>query len=366
MKVFKNFLIILLISVSVSTSYSLDDTIKCKATNFEITGAGTLFSFDIYVLRATPGNFVMGSSSFYFSYASGVFQVNSAYLTNVNPRFSSNSFYNSMLAVHPFNGVVGLQVRYTSGAGEVITNVPGSTGYGERVATINMTIVPPPRAAGLVWNLEESGIVSPTFSAAFGVYDGSYNGILPVELSSFVSTIQRNSVTLKWETSSEINNSGFEIERKLTDNNEWTKIAFVNGFGNSNELKSYNYKDNSLNTGNYNYRLKQIDYNGNFEYFELANEVIIGVPLQFELSQNYPNPFNPSTKINFSLPVDGNVKLDVFDISGKLVKTLINNEFKPANYYTVEFNGADFSSGTYFYTIQSGNNVETRKMVLVK
>ncbi|MBV6479090.1 MAG: hypothetical protein HGGPFJEG_01851 [Ignavibacteria bacterium] len=366
MKVFKNFLIILLIFVSVSSAFSVNDTIKCKATNFEITNSGTLFSFDVYVLRATPDNFVMGSSSFYFSYASGVFLVGSAYLTNVNPRYSGNSFYNSMLAIHPFNGVVGIQLMYTSGAGEIITNDPGSTGYGERVATINMTIVPPPRPAGLVWNTGESGVVSPTFAAATGVYDGSYNGILPVELASFTSVIYRNTVNLKWETTSEINNSGFEIERKPAKSEEWTKITFINGNGNSNEPKSYNYTDKDLLTGNYNYRLKQIDFNGNFEYFELSNEVNIGVPQQFELSQNYPNPFNPSTKINFSLPEDGKVKLDVFDVSGRHVKTLINNEFKTANYYTVEFSGANLSSGTYFYTIQSGNRVETRKMMLVK
>ena len=187
---------------------------------------------------------------------------------------------------------------------------------------------------------------------------------LPVELSSFVSTINGRNVELNWATASETNNSGFDIERSSA-NGSWTKIANVSGNGTSEISHSYSYTDRNLASGNYSYRLKQIDFNGNFEYFNLNNEVIVGVPSNFSLSQNYPNPFNPSTKINFDLPVDGNVSLKIFDMSGKEVMTLVN-EVKTAGYYSVNFNGASLSSGIYFYTIQSGSFVSTKKMTLIK
>ncbi|HRJ05566.1 MAG TPA: T9SS type A sorting domain-containing protein, partial [Ignavibacteria bacterium] len=85
----------------------------------------------------------------------------------------------------------------------------------------------------------------------------------------------------------------------------------------------------------------------------------------YSLSQNYPNPFNPVTNIKFSIPAAGNVKLVIFDILGREVKTLLN-DVKPAGNYVVDFNAAELSSGAYFYRLESGNFVETKKMLLVK
>jgi hypothetical protein len=193
---------------------------------------------------------------------------------------------------------------------------------------------------------------------------GFYNSLLPVELSSFVSAVSGRDVTLSWSTASETNNSGFDIERSSA-NGSWTKVGNVSGNGTTTSPQSYTFADRGLSAGTYSYRLKQIDFNGNFEYFELSNEVNIGVPSNFSLSQNYPNPFNPSTKINFDLPVDGNVSIKIFDMSGKEVMTLVN-EARTAGYYSVSFNGASLSSGIYFYTIQSGSFVSTKKMTLIK
>ncbi len=111
--------------------------------------------------------------------------------------------------------------------------------------------------------------------------------------------------------------------------------------------------------------MKQIDFNGNFEYFNLNNEVVIGVPSSYGLSQNYPNPFNPSTKIEFQIPSDGNVSVKIFDMSGKEVSSLLN-EFKSAGYYSIDFNASALSSGTYFYAITSNSFTATKKMVLMK
>lgn len=196
---------------------------------------------------------------------------------------------------------------------------------------------------------------------------GDIDNPLPVELSSFSSVITGKDVELKWTTTSELNNSGFEIERALiSENISYSKIGFISGAGNSNEIKNYSFKDRNLSKGNYKYRLKQIDFNGNFSYFNLNNDVNIGVPAQFELSQNYPNPFNPVTKINFSLPFDTKVNLIIYDITGKEVAKLINNEFKPADYYSVDFNGSNLSSGVYFYTVIAGDFKATKKMMLIK
>jgi hypothetical protein len=90
-----------------------------------------------------------------------------------------------------------------------------------------------------------------------------------------------------------------------------------------------------------------------------------GIPEKFSLEQNYPNPFNPQTKIKFALPKEGFVKLSVFDISGREVMNLVNEKLS-AGSYEADFNASAFASGTYFYKIEAGNFVETKKMILVK
>lgn len=194
------------------------------------------------------------------------------------------------------------------------------------------------------------------------------NDALPVEIASFASSVSGNNVRLEWTTVNETNNSGFDVERlnaRGGTQDVWKKIGFVNGNGNTTGNSNYQFTDRDIPDGTYSYRLKQIDFNGNFEYFNLRNEVKIGVPGKFSLSQNNPNPFNPSTKINYNLPVDAQVKLKVFDITGREVVTLVN-EFKTAGYYTVDFNASNLSSGTYFYKIESGAFSEVKRMMVVK
>lgn len=191
---------------------------------------------------------------------------------------------------------------------------------------------------------------------------------LPVELISFTASIHSNNVDLKWTTSSEINNSGFDLERKFYSEVDWVKIKNIQGAGNSNNLNHYSYTDKNLSTGKYLYRLKQIDYNGNFEYFNLSSEVIIGSPEMYSLSQNYPNPFNPSTTINFDLPVDSKVTLKVYDLLGREVYSVFNNELISAGFHNSNLNLSSLTSGTYFYRISAigndGKNFVTTKKML--
>jgi len=193
-------------------------------------------------------------------------------------------------------------------------------------------------------------------------------GTLPVELSSFTSSVNKNNVKLNWSTVNEINNSGFEVERKKTSSTEWISVGFISGNGNSAGVRNFTFSER-VSTGNYNYRLKQIDFNGTYEYFNLSNEVNVGVPAVYNISQNYPNPFNPSTKIDFEIPNDAIVSIVLFDISGREVSNLVN-ESKTAGFYTIQLNASNLPSGTYFYKItaqgENSNFVTTRKMTLIK
>jgi len=188
---------------------------------------------------------------------------------------------------------------------------------------------------------------------------------LPVELTSFAYSVIRNDVSLNWTTASEINNSGFDIERNDINSVEWTKISNIAGTGNSSTPVNYSYSDKNVATGTYNYRLKQIDFNGNFEYFNLNSEVLVGIPAKYNLSQNYPNPFNPSTKIDFELPVDDNVSITLIDNSGRLVST-ITSGFRTAGYYTISFNASNLASGIYYYRLQTNSYNKVLKMTLIK
>ncbi len=187
---------------------------------------------------------------------------------------------------------------------------------------------------------------------------------MPVSLKSLTSNVAGRNINLKWVTGSEINNSGFEVERKGFSG-EFVKVGFVQGKGTVTTATNYEFTDRNLMTGKYSYRLKQIDNNGNFEYFNLNSDAVVGVPSKFDLSQNYPNPFNPATKINFDLPKDSKLSLKLYDMLGREVSTLVN-EFRTAGYYTVDFNASSLSSGIYFYRLLAGEFSSVKKMVVVK
>ena len=200
-----------------------------------------------------------------------------------------------------------------------------------------------------------------------GLWETDIDAALPVELTSFTSSINKNTVLLNWTTATEINNKGFDIERTINGQSDWQKIGFVEGKGNSNQQVDYSFTDMKLITGKYQYRLKQLDYNRNYQFFVLSSIIEIGVPSKFYLSQNYSNPFNPLTKIDYDLPFDTKVSIVIFDMLGKEVKTLVS-EFRTAGYYTIVFDASAFSSGIYFYRIitEGGKFIMTKKMVVLK
>ncbi len=189
---------------------------------------------------------------------------------------------------------------------------------------------------------------------------------IAVELSSFNAKLLNSNIVLNWKTSTEVNNYGFEVERKAQKDN-WEKIGFVKGNGNSNSPKQYQYNDNNFPYGeDLDYRLKQIDNDGNYKYSKIVEVKLSSI--SYSLKQNYPNPFNPTTKIKYSIPESGSnvyVTLKVYDVLGNEIATLVNERQNPGS-KQVEFNGSSLPSGIYFYRLQARNFVKTMKMVLTK
>jgi hypothetical protein len=185
---------------------------------------------------------------------------------------------------------------------------------------------------------------------------------LPVELTSFNSTLHENKVLLNWNTATELNNFGFEIE-KSEYNSQWIKVGFVEGNGTSNSPHSYSFNDIKSKEKSF-YRLKQIDRDGKFEYSQQI-EVAASDPQSFELKQNHPNPFNPSTTISFSLPTKSFVSLKIFDAIGKEVADVVSEELPTGN-YSRQWNASHIPSGIYFYRLVAGSYSETKKLLLLK
>jgi hypothetical protein len=189
-------------------------------------------------------------------------------------------------------------------------------------------------------------------------------GQVPVELVSFNASVDRNIVDLRWITATELNNKGFEVQRRA-NNSSYETIAFVQGRGTTTQVNGYTYSDFVNKTGTYFYRLRQVDFDGAYEY---SNEVMVNVlalPGEYALAQNYPNPFNPSTSIEFVLAQAGFVNLSVFNLLGEKAAELVN-EVKESGNHSLTFDASKLSSGTYIYRLSVNGNVISKKMTLVK
>ena len=235
-----------------------------------------------------------------------------------------------------------------------------------------------------LWHFDENLEVGNALDAGSGYFHGDLiNGAgyissaeldqaaLPVELTAFTAQLNNGKITLNWKTATESNNSGWEIEVRnqetgdRSQNTGWKKTGFVAGKGTTSEKQNYVFSVSVLQSSAsiLEFRLKQIDADGQFSYSNILTVNLI--PETFSLSQNYPNPFNPSTSISYQLASNGLVTLKVFDLLGREVKSLVNQE-KPAGTYSVDFSAADLPSGVYFYKLTAGSFTSTKKMMLVK
>jgi hypothetical protein len=226
---------------------------------------------------------------------------------------------------------------------------------------------------GIWMLLNQANSATHTLNAAnlteFSTFTGGEQGSMPVELTSFTSNVSGRDIKLSWTTASETNNQGFDIEKQSINSNNWSKISFVKGNGTTHNVTNYSFTDSKINSGKYNYRLKQIDNNGNYKYYALANTIEIGLPGKFNLSQNYPNPFNPTTKIDYDLPKDSKISIKLYDLTGREIMTLVNTQQSAGN-YTVNVNAGNLASGIYIYSLVANSDgsqtVISKKMNVIK
>ncbi len=190
-------------------------------------------------------------------------------------------------------------------------------------------------------------------------------GSVPVELVSFTGNFTGENINLNWETATEINNYGFEIQKKTVDNPQWYSIGFVNGSGTKQTPSYYTFTDSRINNSGTNYyRLKQIDNDGSSKYSS-AIEINVNSASEFVLEQNYPNPFNPSTKIRFGIPKSSEVKVSVYNLIGEEVAVLFNGNIESGT-HEINFNASGLSSGIYFCRIQYEGASRMIKMMLLE
>ena len=292
------------------------------------------------------------------------------YMDLFNGEIISQSSLDQMLNINPPNFNYGLGIEnFINGEDTVWYQLGSSQGYNSSIGN-TLHPLPPSCLPGAI-NYSVAVLINqaPSHPEYFGfkigdIVDDWVNfNCVPVELVSFSGNCVDRDVALSWITATETNDKGFEIQRSINENN-FTAIGFVEGNGTTTESHAYSYTDKNLSSGKYYYRLKQIDFDGSYEYSDVV-EVTVNVPIVFSLKQNYPNPFNPSTIIKYSIPEKSNVTLKVFDILGSEVRTLVD-EVKPSGTYELMWNAANLPSGVFFYQIKAGRNIETKKMVLIK
>lgn len=195
----------------------------------------------------------------------------------------------------------------------------------------------------------------------------SISTTLPVELVKFNGLINNRSVMLEWTTASELNNAGFDVEFTNEAGGSFGKIGFIAGSGTSTETIQYKYTHTAdgFEGQTLYYRLKQLDFDGTFEYSDVV-AVTLPVTPNTVLHPAYPNPFNPSTTISFTLPVEGKVQLSVYDASGRVVQELIN-EVRPSGYHSEQFQAAeDMASGMYMYRLVTPTQTLNGTVLLLK
>jgi len=232
---------------------------------------------------------------------------------------------------------------------------------------------------GADWALINEGIID-TLVLAIGINDnyifasGAGEGvwrrplsemieIVPVELISLTALANGKEVTLNWSTATELNNQGFEVQRKF-GSNDFLTVGSVKGHGTTTSPNQYLFIDKLVDPGKYFYRLKQMDFGGKYEYSQTV-EVDVRLLDKFSLEQNYPNPFNPTTTIGYGIPEKSNVRMSVLNVLGEEMTVLLNEE-KEAGYHSIEFNASELPSGVYFYRILARNFIETKKMILLR
>jgi len=351
---------------------------------FHYDNAGVDTSEFIEVVLQNPGSYALSDFTITLYNGNNGTSYNTESLDQyvfgqVDPNDNTFSYY---YLIYPPNGIQngapdgicldyqGTVILFISYEGDfTATDGPANGLLSTDIGVSESSSTPVGSSVGLTGNgVQYSDFTWTNFDGTATIGAPNVSQIVPVEFDSFTATANNGSVNLSWTTATEVNNSGFEVER-MQYVNDFKTIGFVPGYGTTTEIKNYNFVDPKLPSGNYTYRLKQIDYNGTFTYSDEVNVEVIA-PMQFKLSQNYPNPFNPSTNIEFSLVVDSKVSLRVFNVIGEEVASLLNETLTSGS-HEITFDASAFNSGVYLYRLEAtGSNgisfVEVKKMTLIK
>ncbi|NBC17597.1 MAG: T9SS type A sorting domain-containing protein [Bacteroidetes bacterium] len=198
----------------------------------------------------------------------------------------------------------------------------------------------------------------------FVVFGG---GNLPVELTSFDATVDGEAVILRWTTASETNNAGFDVQVLDADGaaKSWSTLTFVEGHGTTELPKSYSHRATDLTPGTHTFRLKQVDFDGAFEYSPEV-EVVIGLPEQYVVEPAYPNPFNPEATLRFAVQQEQRVEVGLYNLLGQRVQTLFAGTATSGQMQRVTIDGGGLSSGVYLVRVQGERFLETQRVTLVK
>ncbi len=329
---------------------------------------GINYSVKIQISSTTANN-RLGSSNLRFSFDGGIsYPLNPVQDTNYTFYNFSGGNYEAGKIVRPAPNQIGINIELNNlNGGTVIAQYPNWTD----IVTIDFTTEEADSSAYLTWDPPACVFFADDESTLLNKqnFGDEVTTPVPVELTSFAANISEGKVILNWQTATEINNSGFSIQRS-SDNTSFKEIAFVRGHGTTTDKSAYSYTDNSTMSGKYYYRLKQVDFNGSFSYTS-SIEVNIGIPKNFSLDQNYPNPFNPSTTIRFALPTNARVSIKLYNTLGQEVVNILNNEQMNAGVHETVFNASNFSSGVYFYRLEAKGDdgssfAKAKRMVLVK
>ncbi|MGA7160030.1 MAG: T9SS type A sorting domain-containing protein [Bacteroidota bacterium] len=282
---------------------------------------------------------------------------NSLIINIQQPSFGSQTTFNNNIP----KLTVGTSYKFGTYCVSGITNTAGTAGLAWKTS-----------GAGTSCDAFTLGHANPWTGSAVTLTTPSITDAnLPVELTSFTALAQGRTVNLSWATKTEINNSGFDVERQAAGVNQatsstWAKVGNIAGKGTTNTPQSYSYSDVVKEAGTYNYRLKQINRDGGFVY---SSEVTVKATLSasdYQLSQNYPNPFNPSTKFTFAMKTTEHVAVKIYNSIGQEVATLLDGVVPADEVQNVTFDASRLASGVYFYVLRAPDRLDVKKMLLMK
>jgi hypothetical protein len=388
-------MIMIVIGFYAPVSFTQIPTYTCTLANDSSVGAN-VYEFDIYLLRTGTTPIQLAGVQLGFIYNNAV--KNGGTITvswvpgSVDPAMAASG-QTDLNFNTASTGLIKIAARLSTngpGTGATISNVPPGTKVGRMRFTNSVPFLK--QNLNLRWNFNT---VAPNYPTKLSVYmpattlgintditDSTeffanlVNHALPVELTSFISIVSGREVNLSWETKTEVNTRQFEIERTLLNTGgsvvAWAAAGVIGAAGTSVSTTKYSFTDKNLQAGKYQYRLKMIDNDGSYKLSQTV-ETEIALPKDFALSQNYPNPFNPSTKIDYQVPLDARVILEVYNITGQKVVELVNQD-QQAGYYSVNFGSSSskLPSGVYIYRLAAtekanGYNFSTiKKMMLLK